>query len=75
MQAAGDSKLSEQRYRQTFEGKILDDPDAPFGGSGGWQIGDKITVSHIGQQFDAIIRSGRVFVDDSGENVTGYVKI
>lgn len=67
--------LSRKRRRYLFTADILSTPLAPFGGVGGWGMGDKITVSFLGQQTDAIIRMVKVSVENNGrETISARVE-
>ncbi len=74
LEAAGNARLSERRVKTTLTAEIQDTPDAPYGGSG-WKSGDKVTISYIGKQFDAIVRKVRVFISGTEEKVHGSVEI
>lgn len=72
---AGNARMTEARPRVTFMADLIDTEQAPYGGGDGWRVGDKITVSHLGIQFDAIILSAAVAVGEDGEEtITGRVE-
>lgn len=58
--------LTRKRPRTLFTADIIPTPAAPFGGNDGWWMGDRITVSYLGQQFDSIIRMVQVSVAGNG---------
>jgi hypothetical protein len=63
---AAESRLTERRGKVLFRADLNPTPAAPFGGTG-WGMGDKITVSHQGQQIDCLIRAVKVRVDGRGQ--------
>ena len=66
--------LTTKRAQLKFVADLIPTDLTPFGGTG-WWVGDKITVSHLRQQFDAIIRMARVVVNSNGlENVAARVE-
>ena len=60
------NELKRRREKVTLSGTLLDTPLTPYGGLNGWQINDKVTVNYQGRQFDVIIRSVNVKVDNRG---------
>lgn len=67
--------LERSRPTRRFFGTIADTPLTPYGGIQGWQIGDKVTVSYAGAQFDVIIRAVHVKMDAQGdETITAKVE-
>lgn len=62
---AAKAQLTVRRAKKMFSADLLPTLIAPFGGNG-WAVGDKITVSHLGQQIDALIRAGRISVAANG---------
>jgi hypothetical protein len=63
-----------RRGRRMFQAEINSTPVAPFGGNG-WRLGDKITVSHLGESFDCLIQSVQIQVDGRGqESITARVE-
>ena len=72
--SAAEARLTRRRRQIIFDGKLLSTPRTPYGGNG-WDLGDKVTVSHAGVQFDSIIRSVTVRVTGDGrETITGRVE-
>lgn len=71
---AAAAQVTARRYQERFTADLIPAPIAPFGGTG-WWLGDRITVSHLGRQIDAIIRMVRVAVNGSGlESVSARVE-
>ena len=62
---AAAAAVTAKRYQERFTADLIPTPIAPLGGTG-WWLGDKITVSHLGRQVDAIVRMLRVVVNGSG---------
>lgn len=66
--------LVSRRAQTKFTADLIPTILTPFGGTG-WWLGDKIAVSHLGRQIDAIIRMVRVMVAANGlETVTARVE-
>ena len=74
LQAAGYAQLSERRLQTTFTAEIQDTPDAPYGGNG-WKAGDKVTISYLGKNFDAVIRKVRIYKSHDTETIAGSVEL
>ena len=72
--ASGNTRLAEKARDVRFSASIKDTPYSPYGGKG-WRAGDKITISYLGRDIDAIIRSVRVTVDNRGEKIMGSVSV
>jgi hypothetical protein len=73
--ADADDLLAERRGLLTLRGDLLSTPLTPYGGLGGWNVGDKVTVNYAGLQFDTIIRSAYISVRGNGsETVRGKVE-
>jgi len=71
---AARAALTQRRPRRLFQAELIPTPLTPFGGFG-WGLGDKITISHLGEQIDALIRMVRVKVDGNGmENIQARVE-
>ncbi len=66
IQDEANRRLERGRPLQILAADILSTPQSPYGGVGGWHLGDRITVDHAGLQLDAIIRSVTVDVDQAG---------
>lgn len=64
--AVGKAKLAEYRPGLHFSADIHDTPDLPYGGPGGWDLGDRVTVSYKGLQFDCTIESVHVSANRNG---------
>ena len=65
---AGNDALSKSRPTVRFSGTLIDSPEARYGVH--WGLGDKVTASFRGQQFDVIVRAVQVSVNQAGkENV------
>jgi hypothetical protein len=75
LQSAGYTRLTQNKVKTTFTAEIQDTPDAPYGGANGWNAGDKITISYIGRQIDAIVRRVRVYIGVDGEQVFGSIEV
>ena len=58
--------LTRNRPLEIFSGSIIDTPLTPYGGAG-WRLGDKVTVSYAGRQFDVIIRAVNIKVAPNGD--------
>lgn len=63
--AAGNAMLAEKRPRERFTGKLVDTAETPYGS--GWRLGDKVSVSYRGRQFDDIIRARYIRVTSQGQ--------
>ena len=71
--ASGNDKLAKERPTIKFTGSIVDIPEARYGVH--WFLGDRVTASFRGQQYDVIIRAVQVSVNTSGnENITTKVE-
>lgn len=69
-----DEELARLRGQVMFSAQIVPTADTPYGGRG-WRIGDKVTCSYLGRQFDCLIRSGYITVDERGrEDVRARVE-
>lgn len=64
-QDAAAAEVTAKRAQLRFTADLIPTPLTPLGGNG-WWLGDKITVSHLGQQITAIIRMIRVSVSGGG---------
>ena len=62
---AGRAKLAEGRPVRRFGGVPMDTQGTRFGRD--WDFGDKVRARYRGQEFDAIIRSVVLSMDDSGQ--------
>ena len=62
---AGRAKLAEGRPVRRFGGVPVDTQGTRFGRD--WDFGDKVRARYRGQEFDAIIRSVVLSMDDSGQ--------
>lgn len=63
--AIGNEALEANRPKKIFRATILSTPNTPYGGDG-WRVGDKLTITYRNQQFDVLVRSGHVKVDNRG---------
>lgn len=61
---ASQESLAESRAKLRVVGEIIDAPNSRYGVH--WDLGDKITTSIAGQQFDVIVRNVGVKVNNSG---------
>lgn len=69
----GKSRMAEGVPILRFTGDIRDTPKTRYGVD--WRLGDRVTVSYKGQQFDSIINAVRVRVDGGGqETITAKVE-
>lgn len=66
VQADADNELARLRPRVLLSADLLNTKLTPYGGINGWGLGDKVTVSYAGFQFDTIIRAVHVKVDGNG---------
>lgn len=57
-------RMQAGRPRIFFSGNLLDTPQSRYGVD--WGFGDKVTARYRGQEFDGIVRTIQVTVDDSG---------
>jgi hypothetical protein len=64
IQASGESKLEQGRPIRRFGGIPVDTGKTRFGVN--WNWGDRVTAKYRGQEFDAIIRTVTVSVDENG---------
>jgi hypothetical protein len=64
--AVGNAALAERQPRIHFTADIHDTPDMPYGGPGGWDLGDKVTAAYMGLQLDCVIETVHVKVERSG---------
>lgn len=64
--------LAQGAGRIRFEGEILDTPQAPYGA--GWNLGDLITISHRGIEFNSVVRTIQVRVRAGEETIITKVK-
>jgi len=55
--------LEENKPRKTLGGDLLDTPQTRYGRD--WHFGDKVTIDHRGQQYDARVTSVRVGLDSN----------
>jgi hypothetical protein len=65
VQDAAAAEVIAKRAQLRFTADLIPTPLTPLGGNG-WWLGDKITISHLGQQITAIIRMIRVSVSGGG---------
>jgi hypothetical protein len=73
--AAANDALARNRRKLTLSGELVSTPRTPYGGLNGWNLGDKVTVSYAGLQFDTIIRVVNVRVNERGkETVTSRIE-
>ena len=61
-----DNVLQRKRPLVKLSGTLVDAPATPYGGRG-WHVGDKVTVSYQGIQFNVIIRSVKVRINNKGK--------
>ena len=66
---AANQQLGLQRPKNILIGTLLDTPLTPYGGLQGWQLGNKVTINYVGKQFNVIIRSISVRVNDNGKEI------
>lgn len=69
--AAANARLAEGRPREVFSAEVLDTEDTPYGTR--WALGDKLTISYLGRQFDEIVRAVHVSMKDGQESVWGSI--
>ena len=62
---AANDRLIARRPFVTFTGRLLDIDNMRYGLD--WFLGDKVTASVFGQQYDGVIRAVHVKVDRTGE--------
>lgn len=75
VQGVAQDELARKRPGVILTGDLLDTPMTPYGGPSGWNLGDRVTISHEGRQFDSLIRSVHVHVNGQGkETVRGRVE-
>jgi len=63
--AQGRAALEEGRPRKTFDGILLDTPQARYGKD--WEFGDLVTATYGGEQFDGVVSFVQVSVDENGQ--------
>lgn len=63
------NELERNRPTTRLYGDLLDTPLAPYGGLNGWDLGDKVTASYGGRQFDVIIRAVHVQMRPNGDEI------
>jgi len=61
---AGNDALSKYRPTTRFTGALVDTPESRYGVH--WRLGDRVTASFRGRQFDVIIRAVQVSVNQAG---------
>lgn len=72
MASAGNARLAEKSPRITLVADLLDTQQTPYGGLDGWDLGDRVTITHLGIQFEAVITSVMVSIPAGGvEIITG----
>jgi hypothetical protein len=70
---AANDRLIARRPFVTFTGRLLDTENMRYGLD--WFLGDKVTASVFGQQYDGVIRAVRVKVDQDGEEtITAHIE-
>jgi hypothetical protein len=65
--AMGNALLAEMRPRERFSGQIVDTEETPYGRA--WHFGDRVSAVYIGRQFDEIIRTVYVSVNEGGREI------
>ena len=65
--AAAQRELSFSRPTDNLTGTLLNAESTPYGIPGGWNLGDKVTANYVRRQYDVIVRSVRVKVDEDGK--------
>lgn len=58
--------------RRTFGGTLLSGPGCAFGSD--WHLGDRVTASFLGLEFDCLIGAVAVAIDSSGERITAQLE-
>ncbi len=61
--------LARRRPKKIFRGAIHNTPLTPYGGLNGWHLGDKISINYSDLQFDVIIRSVSVRVEENNREI------
>lgn len=75
VEAEAEAELERRRPKLTVSGTLLSTPLTPYGGLDGWSLGDKVTVSYAGLQFNVVIRSVMVSVAANGkETITSRIE-
>ncbi len=62
------NEIERQRAKITVSGDLISTRSTPYGGHG-WQIGDKVTASTYGKQFNVFVRAVNVKVSSSGKEM------
>jgi len=68
----GRTVLLQSEARQRFVGDLLDVANCRFGVD--WRLGDRVSASFAGQQFDCLIRTVDIRVDARGEQITARLE-
>jgi hypothetical protein len=62
--ARAQEALSEGRFKKRFSARLLDVPGTRY--QANWNMGDRVTARHRGEEFDALIRALIISMDGNG---------
>ncbi|MFW6184029.1 MAG: Gp37-like protein, partial [Chloroflexota bacterium] len=70
-----EDEVARKRPAVILTGELPDTPLTPYGGPDGWNLGDRVTLSYQGFQFDTLVRSVHVRVNPQGrERIRGRIE-
>ena len=74
VKALAEDEIARRRPIRTVTGTLISTPSAPYGGNG-WNIGDLVTVNYLDVQFDTMVKSVSVRMNQRGkETITAKIE-